>query len=200
MDNTYTQLTNLERHQIYCLHADNISDAEIGRRLGRAKSTISREIKRNKTNGLYLPDTAEVLTKERRWRGCKIERDKELRDYILQRLAMENWSPLRISGKMKVDKTTSYACPETIYRFIYSPAGKPYQLYEHLFKAKPRRTLKQGRKPRKILIPNRISIHDRPEQATNRAEVGHSEGDLVLFQGQRENLLTLQDRHSRLIL
>jgi transposase, IS30 family len=200
MEKKYTQLTSLERHQLYLLHADGLSCTAIGKRLGRDKSTILRELKRNKSNGLYLPDTAQTLTKERRWRGCKIARNKELRDYICSKIAMESWSPLRISGKMKRDKTTAYACPETIYRFIYSPAGKPYQLYPHLFKAKDKRTAKQGRKPRKILIPNRISMHDRPEDATNRSEIGHWEGDLVQYQGQRENLLTMQDRHSRLIL
>lgn len=81
MEKRYTHLTSLERHRIYFLHAENISDAEIGRRLGRDKSTISRELKRNKTNGFYLPDAAQTLTKDRRWRGCKIERDKELRDH-----------------------------------------------------------------------------------------------------------------------
>lgn len=181
MEKKYTQLTSSQRHQLYSLHSGGLGISEIARRLGRNKSTISRELKRNKTNGLYLPDTAQTLTKERRWRGCKIERNKELRDYILQRLATDSWSPLRISGRMKRDKTTAYACPETIYRFIYSPAGKAYQLYPHLFKAKPKRTGKQGRKPRKILIPNRISMHERPENATHRAEIGHWEGDLVLY-------------------
>jgi transposase, IS30 family len=200
MEKRYTQLTSLERHQIYLLHAEDRSDAEIGRRLGRAKSTICRELKRNKSNGLYLPDTAQNLTKEQRWRGCKIERDKELRDYIFSKLAMDGWSPLRISGRMKRDKAPFYASPETLYRFIYSPAGKPYQLYPHLFKAKPRRTHKHSRKPRNILIKNRVSIHDRPEHATYRTEIGHWEGDLMLYQQQSENLLTLQDRLSRLIL
>jgi IS30 family transposase len=200
MEKRYTQLTSSQRQHLYSLHLGGFGVSAIARQLGCDKSTISRELKRNKNNGLYLPDTAQMLATRRRQRGCKIERNKELRDYICSKLATENWSPLRISGRMKRDKTTSYACPETIYRFIYSPAGKAYQLYEHLFKAKPKRTHKKGKKIRKILIPNRISIHDRPEAAANRAEIGHWEGDLVLYQGQRENLLTLQDRHSRLIL
>jgi IS30 family transposase len=91
------------------------------------------------------------------------------------------------------------ALKRSIGLFI-APLANLISLYPHLFKAKDKRTTKQGRKPRKILIPNRISMHDRPEAATNRSEIGHWEGDLVQYQGQRENLLTMQDRHFRLIL
>jgi IS30 family transposase len=200
MARTYTQLSREERDQLYRLHADGIAGAEIARLLGRSKSTISRELRRNVREGLYLPDTAGILARERRWRGSKIERDEALRGYITSKIAMAGWSPGRLAGKMKRDGAAFYACAETIYRFIYSPAGAEHSLYPHLFKAKPRRTRKQGRKPRKTPIPNRVPIQQRPEVANNRSEIGHWEGDLVQYQQQRENLLTLQDRKSRLIL
>jgi len=200
MAKTYTHLTRAERDQIYRLHADGISGAEIGRRLVRDKGTISRELKLNETNGLYLPDTAERLAKERRWSGCKIERDERLRDYIISQIAMARWSPGRLAGRMRRDKTPYYACAETIYRFIYSPAGKQHSLYGHLFKAKPKRTRKQGRKARKTPIPNRVPIQERCEAANHRSEIGHWEGDLVQYQKQHENLLTMHDRKSRLVL
>jgi IS30 family transposase len=200
MAKTYTQLSPAERDQIYRLHSDGISGTEIGRQLGRDKGTISRELRRNGNKGLYLPDTAGKLAKERRWSGCKLARDVPLRDYIISQIAMAGWSPGRLAGKMRRDKAPYYACAETIYRFIYSPAGKEHSLYQHLFKAKPKRTRKQGRKPRKTPIPNRISMDLRPEAANDRSEAGHWEGDLVQYQNQRENLLTLQERKSRLIL
>ncbi len=113
---------------------------------------------------------------------------------------MAKWSPERLAGRMKRDNLPFHACAETIYRFIYSPAGKEHSLYEHLFKAKPKRTGKLGRKPRKTPIPNRIPIQLRPEAANNRTEWGHWEGDLVQYQRQHENLLTMQERKSRLTL
>jgi IS30 family transposase len=113
---------------------------------------------------------------------------------------MAKWSPGRLAGRMRRDKTPYYACAETIYRFIYSPAGKEHNLPACLFKAKPKRTGRIGRKARKTPIPNRIGIDQRSEAANTRAEFGHWEGDLVQYQKQHENLLTLQERMSRLTL
>jgi transposase, IS30 family len=200
MANQYTQLSREERDQLYRQHAAGIAGARIARSLGRSTSTVSRELRRNSREGCYLPDTAGHLAKERRWRGSKIERDGKLRGYITDKVAMARWSPERISGRMKLDKLPFHACAETIYRFIYSPAGKQHSLYWHLFKAKPKRTGKLGRKARKTPIPNRIPIQLRPEAANKRTEMGHWEGDLVQYQRQRENLLTMQERKSRLVL
>jgi IS30 family transposase len=197
----YEHVSRSERDRIDLGLAQGQSGREIARSLGRSASTISREIKRNQEAGRrYLPDTAANLAKERRWRGCKIERDERLRDYITDKLVMEQWSPERLSGRMKLDNLPFHACHETIYRFIYSPAAKQYSLTGHLFKAKPRRTGIRGRKARKTPIPNRIPIQLRPEAVNNRSAFGHWEGDLVLYQGQRGNLLTLQERKSRLLL
>ena len=82
----------------------------------------------------------------------------------------------------------------TIYSFIYSPAGKQLSLYQQLFKAKPKRPQKYARKPRKTPIPNRVSIDLRPVVASDRSQFCHWEGDLVHYQCQHENLLTLQGR------
>ena len=200
MAKRYTQLSYEERSQLYLAHEQGKAGAEIAALLGRSRSTISRELRRNARDGLYLPDTASRLARERRWRGSKIERHEALRGYITSKIAMASWSPFRISGRMKHDKTAFYACAETIYRFVYSPAGRQHNLPALLFKAKPKRTAKYSRKPRKTPIPNRVPIQQRPEAANTRAEFGHWEGDLVLFQGQCENLLTLQERTSRLTL
>jgi IS30 family transposase len=200
MAKTYTHLSRAERDQLYRLHADGIAGAKIAASLGRPTSTVTRELRRNSKEGLYLPDTADNLARKRRWSGCKIERDGKLRGHITSQIAMARWSPGRLAGRMRRDKTPYYACAETIYRFIYSPAGKQHNLYEHLFKAKPKRTRKQGRKARKTPIPNRVSIDLRPEAANNRSEIGHWEGDLVQYQRQHENLLTMQERKSRLTL
>ena len=200
MAKTYTQLSRVERDQLYRQHAAGIAGAKIAASLGRRASTVSRELRRNSRDGLYLPDTADRLACERRWSGSKIARDERLRGYITSQIAMARWSPGRLAGRMRRDKTPYYACAETIYSFIYSPAGKELSLYQHLFKAKPKRTRKYARKPRKTPIPNRVPIQLRPEAANNRSEFGHWEGDLVLYQRQRENLLTLQERKSRLTL
>ena len=200
MAKKYRQLSRVERDQLYRQHAAGIAGAKIALSLGRPTSTVTRELRRNSREGLYLPDTADNLAHQRRWSGCKIERDEGLRDYITHQVAMAHWSPGRISGRMKQEHLSFHACAETIYRFIYSPAAKQYSLIGHLFKAKPKRSGIRGRKARKTPIPNRIPIQQRPEAVNDRTEFGHWEGDLVHYQRQRENLLTLQERTSRLIL
>ena len=200
MAKSYRHLSSAERNQLYRLHADGIAGAQIAAVMGRSKATICRELRRNAKDGAYLPDTAARLAKERRWRGSKIERNAQLRGYITDKVAMAKWSPGRLSGRMREENLPFYACAETIYRFIYSPAGKQHNLPACLFKAKPKRTGKIGRKARKTPIPNRIGIEHRPQDANTRQEFGHWEGDLVQYQKQHENLLTLQERTSRLIL
>jgi IS30 family transposase len=195
----YEHISRSERDRIDVGVARNESGRSIARALGRSASTISREITRNREEGRrYLPDTASTLAARRRWGGSKIERQRGLRDYITAKLVMEQRSPERIAGRMKAENQPFYACAETIYQFIYSPAGKADSLFAHLWKAKPKRTGKQCRKPRKSTIPARVSIHDRPPEIGTRATFGHWEGDLVIYPG-RANLITLRERKTRFV-
>jgi len=195
----YEHITRSERDRIDLGLAQGQSARAISRALGRSASTISREVKRNQEAGRrYLPDTASALAARRRWGGSKITRQRGLRDYITAMLVMEQRSPERIAGRMKRENQPFYACHETIYRFIYSPAGKAHNLYAELWKAKPKRTGTRGRKPRKTSIPARVSIHDRPPDIGTRATFGHWEGDLVIYPG-RANLITLRERKTRFV-
>jgi len=84
--------------------------------------------------------------------------------------------------------------------WAHSPAGRREGAHKLLPYGKPRR----GRRARKLKrlppIPNRVPIHERPSAANDRSETGHWEGDLMLFGGQREALLTMTERKSRLLL
>ena len=195
----YEHITRSERDRIDAGLANDESGRAIARALGRSPSTISREITRNREAGRrYLPDTACTLAAKRRCGGSKIECQRGLRDYITAKLVMESRSPERIAGRMKAENQPFYACSETIYRFIYSPAGKADSLFARLWKAKPKRTGKLGRKPRKPTIPARVSIHDRPPEIGSRSTFGHWEGDLVIYPG-RANLITLRERKTRFV-
>ena len=89
----YTHLTSSERDQIAALKIDGLSIQTIAARLGRAGSTISRELKRNALeSGAYRPVPAEGAYLLRRQRPARLERDGKLRGYVVARLP-EGWTP-----------------------------------------------------------------------------------------------------------
>src|SRR3546814_8674759 len=106
MGRYYGQLSLEERIEIYRLHAGGISRRSIASRLGRAPSTISRELRRNSVRtkawtGGYEPVRAQNLAERRRRWDCrfKLERQPDLRDLVKTRLAM-GWSPEQIAGRL----------------------------------------------------------------------------------------------------
>jgi IS30 family transposase len=197
---TYVQLSRQERYRIHLLHAGGVSRAAIAREVGRCKSTISRELRRNTRPGeVYLPDTAVALSRRRKFKGYfKITRHPTVRDYIIEKLR-SGWSPEQIAGRMCYEDWPVRVCAETIYRFIYhSSPGRRFELFQLLCKGKPRRTRHRERR-RRSPIPNRLSITTRPAEANARDELGHLEADLMMFGRHRQNVLTLIDRKSRLL-
>ena len=199
MGTRYSHLTLEERCRLRGLIEMGLSLSEIARRLGRHRATIHREISRNRCVDGYRPDSADRRAWVRKLRGSKIERSTRLRTYIEDRLAM-GWSPEQIAGRMEQEGSDHTISVESIYRHAYSRAGRrmglPHQLAQH--KAKRGRRRRNGR--REPQIPNRISIHHRPTKAHLRSQFGHWEGDLMHFRRQRDILLTLQERKSRLTL
>lgn len=135
----------------------------------------------------------------RRLRGSKIERSSPLKTHILESLAMER-SPEQIVGRLRLEGSSHRVSVETIYGWAHSPDGRREGAHKLLPYGKTRR----GRRARKVKrlppIPNRVSIHERSEAANSRSETGHWEGDLMLFGGQREVLLTMKERKSRFLL
>lgn len=190
----YKQLNLEERKNIYQLQKSGKGCVEIAGLLCRNKSTVSRELRRNNSAEIgYLPDTADVLSRQRKRRNPKIFRSEALQDYVMKGLH-SSWAPEAISGRMRREKQSFYACAETIYCYIYAQKD----LYKLLTKSKPKRTLR-GSKRCHSRIVDAISIHDRPSVIEKRKEIGHWEGDLVMFGGQEKsgNIATLVERKSR---
>ena len=196
MRKTYYQLDLDDRIELYRLHEDGKAISQIARIMGRHRSTISRELKRNSLGrGEYRPATADRMAWVRRDRLSRLERLNPLGDLVRDRLAM-GWSPEQISGRSKLEGADHTMSHESIYRFIYSAKTRGEKLYRYLPRAKAsrgRRYFKRRREP----IADRRSIHERPKAADNRQEFGHWEGDLMQFRTQRGNLLTLCERKTR---
>jgi IS30 family transposase len=201
MGRQYEQLTESERCEIARLRADGLSLSEIGRLLGRNKGTISREVRRNALpRGGYVPVSAERIALVRRYRKRKsrIERSSWLGELIADQLIAMGRSPQQIAGRLEHEHGKPVISHESIYRFVYSKQGCKDALHRYLPQAKAKR----GRRTRtgKSLIPNRVSIHDRPKSIAQRQEFGHWEGDLMAFSLPGYNNVVLTERKSRYIL
>jgi IS30 family transposase len=188
---SYSHLSSDERSELAVLNAAGHSIGAIARLLGRAKSTIGRELKRNRLpQGRYSPRHADGAYLLRRQRHAAIEQDEALGRFVRDRLA-EGWSPEQIAGWLKAANEPGLrgVCTETIYAFLYRVRQKAEELWRYL--TRRRRTRRPMRARR-----SRATINNR---ASNREETGHWDADLIICKRTRP-VLVLHERKSRLTL
>lgn len=178
----YTHFTNAERSEISILLEKGYSQRSIGNALGRSQPSISREIKRNSACGEYLPKRAKAKARNRRklskYQGMKVCERPELERYIVAKLKLK-WTPDEIAGRLKeVDTHLPYISGKGVYKWLYSAYGQKHchLLPKQRYKPKKRR----GKKPERVMIPNRVGIEHRPVKANKRAEFGHYEEDTMV--------------------
>jgi IS30 family transposase len=181
----YSQLTAADRGAIEVLLHEQYTVREIGAKLGRHPSTISREIRKRSTPTGYHADSAQLHYQKKR-EGCRQQKKlhhSERQKYVIAKLQL-GWSPEQISGRLKVTgKDDLYVCPETIYTWLYGDdwAHGEEKLYQYLRLGRKKRMKQTGRSTHRSKIPNRVSIHDRPAIVEKRSEYGHAEGDSVIY-------------------
>lgn len=193
----FTQLSYNEREKIYRGRCGRKTIQTIAEELGRAASTISREIKRNgdKYGYLYPGAAHEMARKRKHKRPPKIDKNHELQAFITKKLK-EKWSPLMISIEWNSKNGEQKISKETIYTWIYSKNVRGLELYKLLIRSHKKRGFKY--KIRRSKIRNKVSIHERPDAINSRLEIGHYEGDLIFNKGsQSKNICTLIDRVTR---
>lgn len=199
MGEIYSHLTLEDGCRLSGLRELHLSVAEMARRLGCHRTTIYREIARNRGVEGYRPDSADRRAWARKLRGSRIARSTHLSTRVADCLAL-GWSPEQIAGRMKREGLEPTVSTESIYRYVYSPAGRRAGLSRLLAQRKTKRGRRRRNGARGPAIPNRMPIHLRPTKAHLRSEFGHWEGDLMHFRTQRDILLTLHERRSRLTL
>jgi transposase, IS30 family len=188
------------RERVAALKAEGLSLRSIARALGRAASTVSRELRRNALpKGGYLPVHAEGCYLERRQRPAVLERDAKLGRFVRERL-LEGWTPEQIAGWLKRGEECGLPAvsTETTYAFVHRAGRKGERLWKLLPRGRARRGRRRGRQPRST-IAERRSIHDRPEAVQERKEAGHREGDLLICRRTRP-VLVLKERKTRFVL
>ncbi len=205
-------LSQDERVEIADLHRAGSSIRQIADRLGRAPSTISRELRRNAhSGGSYRPFDAHRQATARRARRHRrrLDTNLELRDLVADLLS-QRWSPQQISRHLRLhnpDQPAMWLCHESIYQAVYQPGTTllrpPRVAPQH---RSPLRTGRDHRRAHQRTERRRprfeqpmLSIHERPFPPQDRSEAGHWEGDLIIGKDQASAIGTLVERTTRTI-
>ena len=192
-----------EREEISRGIAAGRSIRRIAARLGRAPSTVSREVRRHGGASAYRASQADADACEMalRPKPCRLAAHPELRWCVAQKLALE-WSPEQISGWLKREFPADEGMQvshETIYRslFVQTRGVLKKELMAHLRTARQMRQAKGGTRRSGLgQLVDTVSIRERPAEAEDRAVPGHWEGDL-LSGAKNTHMATLVERHSR---
>jgi IS30 family transposase len=174
-----------------------LCQTEIAKIIGVHKSTISREMRRNRGLRGYRPKQAHRFAEIRR---AKTARDRISPDtwVLVKRLLRDDWSPEQISGWL-VSEFQITVSHESIYQFILKDKQLGGNLYRHL-RCKKKRRKRYGSTSRRGQLLNRVSIDQRPAIVDTRSRIGDWELDTIIGKGHKQALVSLTERKSRLTL
>lgn len=196
------RLTTYDRERIEHWVRLGLGVREIARRVGRDHSVVSRELHRNRSpHFAYEANKAEYFSarRARKTNKRKLLKSAYLREYVVSKLR-QGWSPEQIAGRLEKSPPEELAnlrvSYEAIYQYIYQE--EPW-LYHQLRRRKPVRRYRLARQPNRVTIPERISIHTRPEAINNRSEIGHLESDTVVGRGHKGYLSVQYERATQLL-
>jgi IS30 family transposase len=193
---TYTQLTHEQRYQIYSLLKAGHNQTEIAHNIRVHKSTISRELRRNRGLKGYRPKQAHELALSRRNKAKRLI-DASTWDWI-ETLIRFDLSPEQVSDWLK----NNFGLPishEWIYQYILTDKRSGGDLHRHLRCQKKRRK-RYGSYDRRGILKNRVSIDERPAIVDTRQRLGDWEVDTIIGKGHRHAIVSLVERKSRLSL
>lgn len=199
--NKYTQITLSDRYTIYHERKQGKSCAAIARNLGKHRSSIYRELHRNKcpSHGYYVVDKADSYSRSRRSISRRNRHYNDDDFAIVRQYLGEKWSPEQIVGylKSKGERTMSH---ETIYQYIWRNKVDGGSLWSYL-----RQSSKQRRKRYKAYdsrgrLANKRHISERPKSVETRKYKGHWEIDLVHGRGSSDCIVTLLERKTGYVM
>ena len=192
----YKQLTSEQRYTISVLLQNRTKQKDIAKAINVSASTVSREIRRNSgVRRHYNWETAQAnAVQTRRRKPGNRSVDKDVMEEAKCLLITEQWSPEQISGVLAKDG--KYISHETIYRMIRKDKAEGGTLYKHC-----RHKLKRRARPvggRRISIPNRTSISERPAEVDGK-RFGDFEMDTIVGRGNHGAIVTLIERSTSML-
>lgn len=212
MDKRYKHLDGEERGVILAEHRRGASLREIGELMGRAPSTIGRELRRGRPDGLpaqpYCAHRGGLAYRARRkhcGRRRKLALGGWLHDFVQGKLIYRRWSPEQIARKLRTmhpEDPTRQISHETIYAAIYAQprGGLKAEMLAALRQAKPARGLRRTTLSGGSIAPESLRIIHRPEEIEGRLVPGHWEGDLIKGAFNRSAVGTVVERKTRYLI
>lgn len=199
MNSMAKQITDDQRNEICALRRAGHKQKDIAHLLHKDPSTISRELKRNKSDsGRYLVRGARRKTKERRIKANarfkKVEYNVNLRKYLVKKLKKYS-SPEQIAGQWNRTHKNQHIGKDTIYKFVYEKR-KDLVKYLRCQKGKYRRRYGTKIREKQREEQKKRRIDQRPEIINARARIGDWEGDTVRGQGSSGHIITYVERKS----
>jgi len=194
---SYTQLTREQRYQIYALMKAGQHQTQIASIIGCHKSTVSRELRRNRGGRGYSPKQADELARARQLAAHQPRIAQETWTRV-ESLLRQEWSPEQIVGRLKLERQPNVS-HERSYHYIYADMRRGGTLQLSLRCRKTRRK-RYGQYDRRGQLPNRISLDERPALVDSKGRVGDWEADLIIGHGHRGAVLSMVERKSKLTL
>ena len=200
----YQQLTLEERVLISHLLTQGFNQAEIGRQIGRHRSTISRELRRNRCNGIdrcYRFSRAHRRTVARRRRSRRNRHYSELDFALVRKLLRLDLSPEQVVGHIRrfglMKRRLSH---ETIYQYIWRDKAMGGRLWKHLRQASKRRRKRYNVYDSRGRLAGKRLISERPKVVETRRTREHLEIDTVMGAGSKDCIVTIVERKSGYVI
>lgn len=196
----YQQITQEERYIIAALLREDMPPSIIALRIGKDRSSIYREINRNKSkDGSYRPQQASSRARERRSSSRKKSQfSKEMWAKVDDKIC-KDWSPEQVSLLFRLFGIMSIST-ETIYLHIWKDMRAGGNLYTHLRQSQKRRRKRYNSADSRGILGGKRSLAERPPEANERMVKGHFEIDLVHGYEHTDCILTLVDRLTRFLI
>lgn len=191
---TYHQITYEERYTLGVLRQRGLSAAAIARALGRHRSSIGREIRRNRTprDRCYRPQLADWYARGRRSRSRRNQRFTSAQWAVVEACLREDWSPEQVAGRLRRERLLTIS-HETIYRHVWADWRRGGSLHCHLRGARKKRRKRYGRYDSRGRVAGKRMIGERPAIVETRRQLGHWESDTMVGPG-RPCVLSLVER------
>jgi IS30 family transposase len=196
----HKQLTFEQRYAIEHMLKEKHSKKSIISTLGLVESTLYRELKRNGKKLVYNAKHAQMLAEERRKTGhYKTVFTLGMEKIIRDKMTNHQWSPEQIVGWCRNERVKMVS-HERIYQYVLKDKQEAGLLFKHLRTGQKVYKKRYGSKDSRGLIPNKVSIDERPEIVQNKQRIGDFEIDLIIGTNHKGALLTIVDRKTSFVL
>jgi len=195
----YTQLAQEQRYQIYAFLKAGFLQSDIACKIGVHKSTIGRELRRNRGQRGYRPKQAHSMALQRRQEANKAMKMTPEIIALIERFLLEDFSPEQASGFL-ARKHNIHISHERIYQHVLEDKARGGCLYRHLRHANKIRRKRYGSYDRRGRIKARVSIDERPAIVDAKKRIGDWEIDTIIGKKHKGALLSLVERKSKFIL